>query len=129
MMFKVTHVLCFSRPEFPFRVTGRVLAPVPATYKQRQCSSPGRASSSQDTILSIWGFGTLLKGTTAVLQMCARTSSGAGTSSNFLSLVPQPPPLPSLVPYRLTSTSLIFLPCCCFSVIVRGININTIRMW
>lgn len=80
------------------------------------------------------GFGTLLKGTSAVLQMCTRTSSGASTSSSFLALVPGTtnPPLPSFVPHRLTSTSLIFLFCCCFSVIVSGIqqkyNLDVVKL-
>lgn len=107
----------------------------PSYIQTKAVSSPAPAtSSSQHTILSIWGFGTLLKGTSAVLRMCTRTSSGASTSSNFLSLVPgtKYAPLPSLVPYRLTCTSLIFLFCCRYSVIVRGIqheyNLDVVKL-
>lgn len=132
-MFKVTHVLCFSWPQFPFRVTGRVLAPIPATYK---VSVPALDEPAHRRTLfwAFGGFGTLFKGTSAVLQMCTSTSSGASTSFNFLALVPGTtnPPLPSFVPHRLTSTSLIFLFCCCFSVIVRGIqqkyNLDVVKL-
>lgn len=45
---------------------------------------------------------------------------------------PPRPPLPSFVPHRLTSTSLIFLFCCCFSVIVRGLqqkhNLDVVKL-
>lgn len=112
----------FLDPDFP---SGHRKSPgAHPSYKQTEAeSNPGRAtSSSQATVLSIWGVGTLLKSTSAVLQMWIQTSSGASTSSNFLSLVSgtKNPPRPSLVPYRLTCTSLILLFSCHYSVIVRN---------
>lgn len=60
----------------------------PSYIQTKAVSSPARAtSSSQHTILSIWGFGTLLKGTSAVLRMCTRTSSDASTCCRYSVIV------------------------------------------
>lgn len=65
---------------FPCRVMGRVLEPVPAVRGGGHCWTAPQLIAGPD--LSIWGSGTLLKGTPAVLWRCPGTS--LATFSTFV---------------------------------------------
>lgn len=54
-----------SKCFFPCRVMGRVLEPIPATRRRVHCWTAHQLIAGP--YLSIWGSGTLLKGTLAVL--------------------------------------------------------------
>lgn len=55
----------------PSGITGKMLEPIPAAYGQWQGTPPKALAESY---VSIWGLGTLLKGTSTVFWVCPSTS-------------------------------------------------------